>query len=113
MNIEWQKPTVIPEVKIGDDVEFWIAVETQRPDKPKEIITFLAIYQNRPLEHDDDGELISDDYLVTPDGDPHESIGWVTCKSHYEFDDFYESIEFNEKYKLLGWAVYTPPSFFK
>lgn len=103
---EWQSPDLIPDIPVGTESEYWIAIYN---DKTCKVVVFLANYQNRPLTYDDNGDLISDDYLVNADGDPHESIGWVTNKSHHEFDDFYEPIVFSDDYRLLGWAEYEPP----
>ena len=104
----WLSPATIPAVEKGTEKQYWIATYNKRRDS---ISVYLAIYQNRPLEVDDNGEYIDDDYLVNADGEPHESIGWVENKSHYEFDDFYMVIDFNDNYQLLGWAEYQPPAF--
>ncbi len=111
MKLNWNKPEAIPQVKSGTEEQFWVAVEIDSPkhEKPK-VITFLAQYQNRPYK-DGDEDLHGDDALVNTDGEYVNSIGWVTCQSHYEFDNYYELITFNENYKLLGWAEYTPPEF--
>ena len=114
--LEWKSPDTVPEVKEAAERLFWLAVEYKRvtphPDsKQTETFTFLAFYQNRPIELDDDGEPTNDDYLVNTDGEPMESIGWVTDKQHDEFDNYYMPIEFSDHYKLLGWAEYTPPKF--
>jgi hypothetical protein len=104
----WQAPDLIPNVEAGTEEQFWIAVHSERTGEPH---VYLAIYQNRPLTLDENGECTDDDCLVTPDGDPHESIGWVTDQAHHEFDNYYEPIEFSEKYKLLAWAAYQAPAF--
>ena len=112
-NIKWESHLLPPKVERGTEKEFWVAVEMN--DGPPEnnktkVITFLAQYQNRPYKEGDE-DVIDDDYLVNTDGEYVDSIGWVTCQSHYEFDNYYELISFNEHYKLLGWAEYTPPKF--
>jgi hypothetical protein len=110
--IEWKGAGAIPVVSKGAERLFWLAVEVASSDEPK-VVTFLAHYQNRPLEQDGDGEFLNDDYLTNTDGAPIESVGWVSCKEHVEFSNFYEVIKFNDEYKLLGWAEYTPPTFTK
>lgn len=105
--IKWNSPESIPEVKEGTEDLFWIAVVN---DKKKQIV-FLAYYQNRPLETDEDGDPANDDYLININGDPIDSVGWVDCKEHSEFDNFYTKLDFDESYKLLGWAEYDPPKF--
>ena len=109
-NLNWESPTTTPQVKVGTEKELWIAVEFTRNGKPSEVITFLAQYQNRPYKLGDEEEL-DEDNLVNTDGEYVDSVGWVTCQSHYEFDNYYELLTFNDNYKLLGWAEYTPPEF--
>ena len=108
--VEWQKPESTPVVEVGDEKEFWIAIEATRPNKPAKIYTFLAQYQNRPYEEGEE-ELNGDEPLVNVDGEYISSVGWVMCKQHTEFDNFYEPISFNDNYKLLGWAEYVAPEF--
>ena len=111
-DLKWELPLELPQVRNGTEKEFWVAVQITQVDTSEfKIVTYLAQYQNRPLILDDDDEPTTDDYLTNTDGEPMESIGWVTCKCHYEFEDFYEAIEFNADYKLIGWAEYTPPEF--
>jgi hypothetical protein len=111
MELNWQRPETTPEVEKGSELLFWLAVETKAPitassiERQKRVHTFLAFYQNRPLDIDDE------DCLVGPDGEPHESIGWVLDKQHDYFDSYYMPVEFNDEYKLVGWAEYTPPKF--
>jgi hypothetical protein len=108
---KWNNPEDVPVIKEGTEKEIWLAVEIDSPkfEKPKKI-TFLAQYQNRPYKEGDEG-LHGDDALVNTDGEYVNSVGWVTCQSHCEFDNYYELITFNENYKLLGWAEYTSPKF--
>lgn len=110
INVIWNAPDAIPEVQKGSEKQFWIATLSKCTGKQH---VYLAQYQNRPLEYDEHGELLSDDYLVSPDGEPHESVGWVSSKQHAEFDEYYELISFNDDYQLLGWAEYQPPTFDK
>lgn len=107
MNVEWNEPESIPCVAKGGQQLFWIAVDSQHTG---ETHVFLAYFQNRPLELDKEGEP-SDDTLHDPDGEPINSVGWVDCKQHHDFDDFYTPLLFDESYKLLGWAEYEPPKF--
>jgi hypothetical protein len=114
--LNWQKPETTPVVPKGDELEFWVAIESTRVNPHNQVsstrtYTFLAQYQNRPLETDEDGEYLDDDYLTDVNGEPVESIGWVSCKAHDDFDNFYEKLDFNENYKLLAWAEYTAPEF--
>ena len=110
MNIKWEEPNVLPVVSVGCEEEFWLAVEinSDKLNEPK-VITFLAQYQNRPYTKGD--EDLDDEHLVNNDGEYVSSVGWVSCQSHCEFNNYYGLIEFNEGYKLLGWAEYTPPTF--
>ena len=109
-NLEWQLPALVPVVKEGTEEEFWVAVVSVR-DGIRSVHTFLGMYQNRPLQLDEEGDPINDDYLSNDDGEAIESIGWVSCKSHIDFDNFYQQLHFNDNYILLGWAEYTPPEF--
>ena len=114
--VEWKAPDSIPEVEKGTQRLLWLAVEVSRPNphpntEQTKVITLLAIYQNRPLDLDKEGESLDDDCLVDTDGAPLGSVGWVFDKQHYEFDNYYVPIEFNDNYKMLGWAEYTPPAF--
>jgi hypothetical protein len=108
---KWNNPEDVPVIQEGTEKGFWLAVEIDSPkfEKPKKI-TFLAQYQNRPYKEGDE-DLHGDDALVNTDGEYVNSVGWVTCQSHCEFDNYYELITFNENYKLLGWAEYTSPKF--
>ena len=112
-DLEWQLPGSAPAVDEGTEKEFWVAVVSVRGGIPS-IHTFLGMYQNRPLNLDEDGEPTNDDYLISDNGDngePIGSMGWVSCKSHVDYDDFYVPLNFDESYTLLGWAEYTPPEF--
>lgn len=107
-NVIWNKPEHLPLVCEGTQELFWIAIETGEGRRA----VFPAYYQNRPVKKDEDGEVLNEeDYLVNEDGEPFGSVGWVDCKQHHEFDDFYSPLEFNKNYKMLAWAVYTPPVF--
>lgn len=107
MNVEWNTPESVPDVEKGTEKEFWVAVRSEHAEKD---LVLVAHYQNRPLEFDDDGEA-SGDFLTTPDGEPHHSVGWVLRTEHEDFDGFYTAFQFSEKYCLLGWAEYVPPVF--
>ena len=121
LSVDWQSPDTIPTVKKGESLECWVAVEsTPRTyslengspvDKDPRVHTFIAQYVNKPVQVDDNGDTDTDDYLVTADGEPWPAVGWFSIKNHADFDDYYEALEFNDRYKLLGWANYTPPSF--
>ncbi len=113
--LKWNQPELVPVVKIGDEKELWVAVRANRPNphpdtEQVKIITFLAQYQNRPYEDNEDYE-DDDEALVNVDGEYVNSVGWVTCQSHCDFDNYYTPITFSESYELLGWAEYTPPVF--
>ncbi len=107
----WYKPSITPLVPVGTESLFWIA--TKRTHNEGEVThnVRLAHYQNRPLEVDSDGEPTRDDHLVGVDGDAIESIGWVNDNEHYEFDNYYSPIEFNDKFELVAWAYVHPPAF--
>lgn len=105
----WQSPETIPAVPAGEEQEFWIAVHSQRTNKTH---VYLAQYQNRPVNLDEDGEPIGDeDLLIDVDGEYVDSVGWVMNRQHTDFDNYYEKIDFNSDYQLLGWANYQPPAF--
>lgn len=110
-NVTWNSPESTPNVPEGEERLFWIAVRASYHDRPTSTYVRLAHYQNRPLIHGEDGEPISDDYLVSIDGDPMESIGWVSETEHDDFNDFYRPIEFSEVYEILAWTVCEPPAF--
>jgi hypothetical protein len=103
--IEWNKPHLVPSIKKGTEKLCWLAVRNGQ----NKVYVFDALYQNRPLKTDDNGEYLSDDYLVNDSDEPIESIGWVHNQQHSEFDNFYQPIEFNEHYELLGWAECEKP----
>lgn len=107
MNVEWNTPESVPDVEKGTEKEFWVAVRSEHAEKD---LVLVAHYQNRPLEFDADGEAMGD-FLITPDGEPHHSVGWVLRTEHEDFDGFYTAFQFSEKYCLLGWAEYVPPVF--
>ena len=112
MNIKkivWIEPDKTPAVPVGTEKLYWLAVEA-KAYKNKAFV-FLAYYQNRELDLDDEGLPICDDHLVNIDGEAIESIGWVERTEHEEFDSYYTKIKFCEDYKLLGWAEYEPPLF--
>ena len=102
---EWHKPHLVPAIKKGTEGLFWVAVRNGQ----NKVYVFDALYQNRPLETDDDGEPLDDGCLINVDGEPIESIGWVHNQQHSEFDNFYQPIDFNEHYELLGWAECKTP----
>jgi hypothetical protein len=113
--LNWKNPELIPVVSVGCEKEFWVAIKINTPNsnpqsEQSKIVTFLAQYQNRPYTEGDEDKN-GDEALVNTDGEYVNSVGWVTCQSHYEFDNYYELITFNDNYELLGWAEYTPPVF--
>lgn len=107
--VKWNEADKTPDVAKGEEVPYWIAVKN---DKGK-VYVFMAYYQNRPLEIDNNGEIINNYTLYDINGDPVGSDGWVDPKKHVDFDEFWEQINFNEHYELLGWAEYVPPTFKK
>lgn len=107
---EWIAPHITPIVPKGTEQLFVIATRSMRDGVAFEN-TRLAYYQNRPLEIDESGELLSDDNLVGVDGVEIESIGWVSCNEHYEFDSYYSPIEFSDDYKLVAWAKLDLPAY--
>ncbi|EGR2774142.1 hypothetical protein V6956_004574 [Vibrio parahaemolyticus] len=106
--IDWQHPLEVPVVEMGTEKEFWIAVYSEQSKRQH---VFLAHYQNRPLVHDDDGELIENDWYLDGQGELVDSVGWVEHTRHDEYDNYYTKIGFREDYRLLGWAEYEPPRF--
>lgn len=114
MNIlEWNEPESVPYVALGSEKLCWIAVSAVQPLKncadveTFKTYAFLANYQNRPIID----ELDEDWQLYNSDGERVHSVGWVTNKSHHEFQNYYETIKFGSGYKFLGWAEYEPPEF--
>lgn len=108
MKVNWNNPKSTPDVEKGTEKLCWLAVKAEsRPP-----VVFLAHYQNRPLELDEDGEPLDEcNCLSNCDGEYIESIGWVDCKEHYEFDNFYTPLSFNKDYRLLAWAECKTPTF--
>jgi hypothetical protein len=102
--MKWESPNKTPSVDLGTEKKYWIAVKSPRREKP---LVFLALYQNRPLDHPHS----YDWELTDEDGHAVSMVGWVNCQKHVDFDNFYSSITFTETYVLLGWAEYTPPEF--
>ncbi|MFV0449822.1 MAG: hypothetical protein ACK5MF_15420 [Vibrio sp.] len=106
-NTVWHSPETTPNIPKGTEEQFWLAVKNKSG-----IQVFIAIYQNRPLELDENGELVSDDCLINTDGEPIDSVGWVVNQEHYEFDNYYTPLTFRgDSNKLLGWAKLDTPSF--
>lgn len=108
IKVEWQNPKKTPEVEVGTETEFWLAVAIKRNNETT-VVTFLGQYQNRPYSEGD--EDYGDEALVECIGEYVNSVGWVTCQPHVEFDNYYEPFTFNEDYDLLGWANYSPPKY--
>ena len=100
--LKWNKPSQVPKIMTGTEELFWVAVQSKYSEEPK---VFLAFYQDRPLEED------NDDCLINVDGEAISSIGWVDCKEHCDFADYYTPLGFDNDYVLLGWAEYVPPLF--
>ncbi|WP_067097851.1 hypothetical protein [Marinomonas atlantica] len=98
--VKWNAPDTVPEVELGTEKQFWIAVETKHG-----ITVFEALYQNRPSVEGEDWTLIGED------GEYISSVGWVQNQAHYEFADFYVPLGLCENCKLLGWAEYEAPEF--
>ena len=114
MQLKWQKPDVIPVVQLGEEKQFWVAIEVKGVRMTGDHVkTFLAQYQNRPFDQEkyDNNVDEFDDCLVDVDGEFVSSVGWVHCQTHVEFENFYEPFNFSDDYKLLGWAEYTAPEF--
>jgi hypothetical protein len=112
--IKWQSPDAVPDVELGGEKEFWIAVKYDHRGVER-VSTFLACYLNKPKLLDDKGEITDEaaDWLLSNDYENDvEAIGWHSSKEHADYACWYESIVFNENYVLLGWAEYTPPPFF-
>ena len=110
--VDWQSPETIPVVpKYGIEV-FWLAVEATIKGE-KQIVVFDALYINKPLEYEnsDDEEPLDSDYHVDLDGHPIQAIGWHRALEHEEFSNYYEQINFNDDYVLLGWGEYLKPDF--
>lgn len=114
MKLKWQKPEETPSVEIGTETKYWIAIEVKNPKTETTTIkTLLAYYQNRPFDQEkyDIGEIGDEDALVNCDGDYVDSVGWVSCKEHVEFENYYTPFNLDNNAKLMGWAEYIPPEF--
>lgn len=109
----WNDPNAIPEVPKGESVSFWISVERTNRQGGKLTNVYCAQYTNMPVVFDEDGEPDTDFHLVSEDGETISAVGWHDVKNHYDFDDYYEPIVFNEDCKLLGWKEYVKPEFKK
>lgn len=109
--VKWHKPEETPSVTKGESKEFWIA--TERKDRNGKLTTSVtcAQYTNMPVNFDDNGEPDTDYHLVSEDGEAISAVGWHSVKNHYDFDDYYEPLSFDDSYKLLGWANYIKPKF--
>ena len=105
-DVIWQSPETTPNVPSGTEKEFWVAVENK-----ESVNVFIALFQNRPLELDENGEPLDDDCLINTDGEPIDSVGWVFNQEHYEFDNYYTPLVFLGETKLVGWAELEVPSF--
>lgn len=112
--VKWQSPDTAPDVELGGEKEFWIAVKSIRDGVEREH-TFLANYLNKPKLLDDEGNVTDEcvDWLLSnDDSNEVEAIGWHSSKEHAEYSNWYEPITFSENYALLGWAEYNAPPFF-
>ena len=107
-NLTWHQADTSPEVPVGSEKLFWIAVK--RPNREK-LFVFLSYYQNRPLLLDEYGDPDPDYCICDENGEAIASVGWVENKAHAEFEDFYTPITFNKDYELLGWALFSPPEY--
>lgn len=109
IKVKWEDPDAIPDVAIGSEDFFWVATKHRLTDR---VSVFLALYQNRPVELDDDGEP-NDSYdgLVDLDGEYVHSVGWVLNQAHAEFDNYYTPMDFSGLWRLVGWAKYAPPEY--
>lgn len=107
----WRSAEEVPAVEVGELTKFWIAVLSHHKlkDGKPSVFVFCASYANKPLLLNEDGEPTADDYHTNEDGDPVEAVGWMNEFHHPEFSGYYESITFNDKYQLLGWAEYVKP----
>lgn len=108
--VNWQLPSLTPDVPKGENHLFWVAVQNQwRAGEQPKTSVYLANYINKPLALDDDGEPLDDDCHVDTDGNPVSAIGWHNQYDHPDFNGYYEKMQFSDKCKLLGWAEYKPP----
>ena len=113
-NVKWQSNESAPDVELGGENLFWLAVKSIRNGVEREH-TFLANYINKPMLLDDNGEITDEaqDWLLSNEwGTDVEAVGWFSSKEHPDYSDWYEPITFNENYVLLGWAEYNAPPFF-
>lgn len=108
--VNWQSPEAMPNVAKGEVEKFWLAMRIKR--KGEWFTTVIdAQYVNKPLEYDEDGDLLDDDCFVNEDGDPINALGWHHVMEHADFDGYYEPIEFDAERELLGWGQYLKPEF--
>lgn len=109
--VDWQSPDSVPDVPKDETETFWVAVEFTRGNGETSRCVYDAQFVNKPVEFDEEGEPLSDDYFVTEDGDPVSAVGWHSLKEHADFDGYYDPLPFSDDYVLLGWAVYEKPDF--
>lgn len=113
-SIKWQSPTTVPDVELGGEKLFWLAVKSIRNGVEREH-TFLANYLNKPKLLDENGEITDEanDWLLSNEWENDvEAVGWFSSKEHPDYSNWYEPFTFKETYILLGWAEYNAPPFF-
>lgn len=114
-SIKWQSPGSVPDVQLGGEKLFWLAVKSVRGGVEHEAV-YLANYLNKPKVYNDKGDLTDEciDWLLTNDWEEEgiDAVGWFDSKAHPDYENWYEPINFNEDYVLLGWAEYNAPPFF-
>ncbi len=108
--MKWNSPEKLPEVQLWSEKQFWIAVKFQPSGR---VLTYSAYYLNRPLIEGEELEnrIENQDIFCSESGEPIHMVGWANWGKHYDYDDFYEMINFHESCELVGWAEYTPPVF--
>lgn len=110
--VTWNKPDTVPVVELGTEELCWIVVEIKNSPIEQKQFTLLAHYQNRPRRTDEEGEVIEFDWSIyNRDSEVIDSVGWVENKVHCDFADYYDAIDFNDDFVLLGWAEFASPAF--
>jgi len=107
IELNWNDPEAVPDVELGTERMFIISVYSHHTGKNHE---FPAYYQNRPFDAEKALSVEPPDWTLYNDDEAVNSVGWVELKEHYEYDGFYEGINFNAQYKLMGWSEFKIPS---
>ena len=105
-SVKWNPSCAMPDVAAGGQREFWVV--TQSMDEPPKVD--ILWWVNKPIQYDADGELM-DGCVSDHDGNPVKAFGWHRRNPRDGYLDWYDVVNFSEKYKLLNWAELLRPGF--